>query len=177
MLARIARLDWLRWRSRSASPDWRAGRAVLPRPQLPVSSRSHCLPALWMPRCPWAPPALCPTAAADGARTPQRAVARPQPAHRVQGRAVLVGWSSGCQVCMRMRFVQDRCCTRRLGRGKPCGNGCPPPTFLSSTLQLGALAEFRADWPSALRMYGEAYGYLPQVRTVSVVCCSKLATV
>ena len=47
------------------------------------------------------------------------------------------------------------------------------PTFLSSTWQLGALAEFRADWPSALRMYGEAYGYLPQVRQAFVVYCSK----
>lgn len=37
-----------------------------------------------------------------------------------------------------------------------------PPSFPPS-MQLGALAEFRADWGAALRMYGEAYGYLPQV--------------
>jgi hypothetical protein len=30
-------------------------------------------------------------------------------------------------------------------------------------VQLGALAEFRGDWAGALRMYGEAYAYVPQV--------------
>lgn len=51
---------------------------------------------------------------------------------------------------------------------RPAARWPPFPKLLDSNiglllLQLGALAEFRADWPSALRMYGEAYGFLPQV--------------
>ncbi|PRW58338.1 hypothetical protein C2E21_2711 [Chlorella sorokiniana] len=38
-----------------------------------------------------------------------------------------------------------------------------PDLNLRTAFKLGALAEFRADWSSALRMYGEAYGYLPQI--------------
>ena len=37
----------------------------------------------------------------------------------------------------------------------------PPPPPLCP--QLGALAEFRSDWAAALRMYGEAAGYIPQL--------------
>lgn len=60
VLALIARLDWLRCRSRSASADWRAGRVVLPRSPLPASSGSRYLPALWIPRCPWPRPPSAP---------------------------------------------------------------------------------------------------------------------
>lgn len=40
----------------------------------------------------------------------------------------------------------------------------PPPT--PHCPQMGALAEFRADWGVALRLYREAYAYLPQVGVV-----------
>lgn len=37
---------------------------------------------------------------------------------------------------------------------------------LRAAFKLGALAEFRADWGAALRMYSEAYGYVPQLLAV-----------
>lgn len=35
--------------------------------------------------------------------------------------------------------------------------------FSLSSLQLSTLAEFRGDWAGAVRLYREAYGYVPQV--------------
>ena len=57
-----------------------------------------------------------------------------------------------------------RCCHAGLApRTTPPPDASCACVFLPPLPQLGALAEFRADWAAALRMYGEAYGYLPQV--------------
>lgn len=59
------------------------------------------------------------------------------------------------------------CCA--LPHAAPLALTAPLLPHLLPHAQLGALAEFRGDWAGALRMYGEAYAYVPQVCTAGAL--------